>query len=63
MIDWLFANAKTQITAGVALASTPLWVSILQNTTLIAGTVAAIGGAIITIFGVVRAYREWRKGK
>ena len=63
MMDWLFTTAKAQIAAGATLTSTPLWVSIFQNVSLVATSIAAVGGAIITIFGVIRAYREYRKGK
>lgn len=59
-MDWLLTQYKTQIAAGSALASTPIWVSFLQTTSLIAGTIAAVAGAFIAVNGAWKIYKEWR---
>lgn len=48
--------AKTEAALGGVLFVTPLWVTVVQDVSLIAGMVAAVTGAII---GVHAVWRLW----
>lgn len=48
------AQAKAQMVLGSALVTTPIWISIFQNVSLVATTIAAVTGAIIGINGVCK---------
>jgi hypothetical protein len=54
------ANAppKVQVAVGGGLMTTPGWVILFQNISVIASAIAAVCGAILGISGV---YRMWRQ--
>lgn len=52
------ATGKVQVAVGAALITTPFWVDILQYTSLIAGAIAAVAGAIIGLHGVYKIFRR-----
>lgn len=53
--------AKAQATVGVALAAAPLWTNIIQGVSMVASCVAAVCGAIIGVYGVVKLWRGRKK--
>lgn len=52
------ASPKVQIAVGGGLMTTPGWVMLFQNISIVASTIAAVCGAILGIAGV---YRMWRR--
>lgn len=50
--------AKAEAALGGVLFITPLWVTVVQDVSMIAGMIAAVAGAII---GVHAVYRLWRR--
>lgn len=49
-------SAKAQLALGVGLSATPLWVTWVQNVSMIAAMIAGIAGAILGIHGVYRIF-------
>ena len=52
------AHAKVEAVTGVALAIAPLWVTYLNDVSVVLGFVASLCGAVIGMHGVYRLVRR-----
>lgn len=50
-------DPRIQTAVGAGLVTTPFWVDLLQAMSLVAGTIAAITGAILGVHGVWKMIR------
>lgn len=58
MIDATATQAKIEAGIGVGLMTTPAWVFIIQDISLVASCIAAVCGAIIGMHAVYRIMRR-----
>lgn len=49
-------DPKTQIVASIGLVSSPWWTDWLSTVSLVSGTVAAVTGAILGVYGVYKIF-------
>ena len=59
-MDQTAAQMKAEAMIGAGLTTTPFWVWLLQSSSLVASTIAAVCGAIIAINAV---WRMWKRGQ
>jgi hypothetical protein len=52
------ASPKLQLAVGGGLMTTPAWALLVQDVSMIASMVAAVCGAIIGLFGVIKLFRK-----
>jgi len=60
-MDQTVAQMKAEAAFGSALATTPLWVLILNDISLVAGAIAAVCGAIVGLYAVWRIWKRSRR--
>lgn len=54
-------QAKLQVVVGSVLTATPWWASAIETTSLIAGMIAAVCGAIVGLHGVYKIVKGWSR--
>jgi len=60
-MDQTVAQMKAEAMLGAGLTTTPLWVWLLQSTSLVASTIVAVCGAIIAVNAVWRLWKRSRR--